>query len=321
MVNKKVSIVILNYKNWQDTVECLQSVVNITYQPWRVIIVDNDSQNDSLTRVEAWLAGHAHVSLMLTREQAESGPFLDHGFVLIQSEANRGYAAGNNIGIRWAIRAGDPYILILNNDTVVEKEFLEPLVELLEMNTTCALVGPKIVDSDGNIDRNCARRRPEMGDYFFRLSIWGRLFPDNRWHRKHYYIGEYAYNEPRQVDLISGSCMLIRAVVIKQVGLLDEKTFLFLEEPILHEKLRSVNKSTYIAPQSLIIHKGSCSTKKMLSLFIVRKLMESREYYLKVYRNYPLWFILFQRINNKLYCFISLLKHYCFKIKKRGYFH
>jgi len=107
---------------------------------------------------------------MLTREQSENIDHINEHFVLIQSDSNRGYAAGNNIGIRCAIRAGDEYVLILNNDTLVEKDFLEPLVRFMDANSSVALVGPKIVDLDGNTDKNCARRRPEMMDYFFE---WG----------------------------------------------------------------------------------------------------------------------------------------------------
>lgn len=251
----------------------------------------------------------------MTQAQSENAPWIEARTVLIQSDSNHGYATGNNIGIRWAIRAGDKYVLILNNDTLVEKDFLEPLVGFLDTNPHTALVGPKIVDLDGNIDRNCARRRPEIGNYFFRVGLFGRFFPNNRWCRKHYYIGEYDYQTPRQVDLISGSCMLMGTDIVKKIGLLDEKTFLFLEEFILHEKLRSLNKTTYIVPQSQILHKGSQATKKIPSPFVMKKSHESLHYYLRYYRNYPEWFVRIQTFCNWLsYCMV-LLKYYCLKAR------
>lgn len=315
-MKKKVAIVILNYKNWQDTIECLQTVLNITYSPFRVIVVDNDSQNDSLAHIESWLKRYSRECLLLTQEQSEHGAFIDHSFVLHQSVSNRGYAAGNNIGIRWAIRAGDEYVLILNNDTLVEKDFLEPLVDFLDNHPSTAMVGPKIVDLDGNIDRSGARRRPEIGDYFFRVGLFGKFFPSNRWHRKHYYVGEHDYHTTRQVDVISGSCMLMRTEVIKRAGLLDEKTFLYLEEFILHEKLRSLNKTTYIVPKSQIVHKGGQSTKKAPSLFALRKSIESLYHYLRFYRNYPVWFVQVLLFSQRLdYCMLKL-KYFCLKRRR-----
>lgn len=283
-----VSIVILNYKNWQDTLECLASVFEITYRPYRVIVVDNDSQNGSLDEIEKWLAVRRIQPLRLTQQQSEIDNFDDNPLVLIQSTANRGYSAGNNIGIRWAIRAGSPYVMILNNDTIVQKDFLAPLAEFLDNNPDTAMVGPKILDLDGNIDRNCARRRSGLRNYMFRMSIWSKLLPGNYWYRRYYYTGEYDFSAPRQVDVISGSCMLIRSIVLQQIGLLDENTFLFLEEFILSEQLRRIGMQTYIVPSGTIIHKSGQTIKKQNNLAMLKISKESLRYYLKEYKRYGL---------------------------------
>jgi GT2 family glycosyltransferase len=303
-----VSIVVLNYKNWQDTIECLNSLSNITYHSFRVIVVDNDSKNDSLAYIGNWLTKKSKKWLMLTRQRSENIDHINEDFVLIQSDSNCGYAAGNNIGIRCAIRADDKYVLILNNDTLVEKNFLEPLVDFLDSNPSVGMVGPKIVDVDGSIDKNCARRRPEMIDYLFIVDLFAKLFPNNRWLHKHYYIGEYDYQTPRLVDIISGACMLLRTDIIKEIGLLDEKTFLYLEELILHEKLRLLNKSTYIVPQSKIVHKGGNTTNIIPSSFIMQTLQESRQYYFRSYRHFSAWFLYIQKFLNNIYFFMKLLK-------------
>ena len=101
---------------------------------------------------------------------------------------------------------------------------------------------------------------------------------------------------------------LIRTDIIKEIGLLDEKTFLYLEELILHEKLRVLNKSTYIVPQSKIVHKGGKTTNIIPSSFIMQTLQESRQYYFRSYRHFSAWFLYSQKFLNNIYFFMKLLK-------------
>lgn len=287
LMGKKVSIIVLNYRNWQDTVECLASLFDISYQPYRVIVVDNDSQNGSLQQIEEWLSVRDIVPLRLTQEQSEKGDFDDNHVVLIQASSNRGYSSGNNIGLRWAMRAKDEYALILNNDTVVDKHFLEPLVDFLDARLDAAAVGPRITDSDGNLDVNCARKRPTTAGYLFRFGIINILFPRNRWALEHYYFGEYGFDDPKEVDILSGSCLLIRLEIIRKMNYLDEGTFLFLEEFILSENIRSFGKKSFCIPTSRITHKKGSSVKSKPSLFVFKKGIESCRYYLTKYRGVP----------------------------------
>ncbi len=287
LVEHKIAIVILNYKNWQDTVECLMSVIDVTYRPYRIIVVDNDSQNSSLTHICDYLKQQGKDYLLLTQEQSEVDEVVYHPLVLIQSKSNRGYAAGNNIGIRWAVRSNDDYIMILNNDTIVQRDFLEPLADFLNSHQDAAMVGPKILDSNGRIDRNCARRRPVLREYLFRFGLLKKLFPRNKWVLRHYYIGEYDFNAPREVDVLAGSCMMIRSSIIQRMNYLDETTFLYLEEFILSEKLKNLHKKVFINPDSVITHKQGASVKNEPSLFILKKGIESFYYYLTKYRRVP----------------------------------
>lgn len=306
-MGKKVSIVILNYKNRQDTLECLRTVLGISYSSCRVIVVDNDSQNDSLVHIGKWLTEQDRDFLPLTQEQSENADFVDHPLVLIQSASNRGYAAGNNIGIRWAVRAGDEYVLILNNDTLVEKGFLEPLADFLDTDPASAMAGPKILDPDGDIDHNCARRRTTLVGFFFRFGIIKILCPRNKWVREHYYTGEYDFKNPREVDVLAGSCMLIRLEVLKQIDFLDEATFLFLEEFILCEKMRSLQKKAFIVPASVITHEKGSSVKSSPSPFVLKKEIDSFYYYLTEYRHVP-FFLAHIILSHKYlrYCFCKI---------------
>lgn len=258
-----IYITILNYKNYVDTIECVHTVESINYQNYRIVIVDNNSGNGS--------------------EEILRKNFPHH--IFIQTRSNRGYAAGNNAGIKIALKAGADYVLILNNDTKVKQDFLDKLVAYAESNLNVGVLGPKIIDESGNLDITCARRRPTFADYFWRIGPGKRLIPNNRWIRAHYYIDEYDFNGVKEVDIISGSCMLIRCELLQKIGLLDEKTFLFLEEFILHEKVRKTKYSTVIVPDSVIVHKrhASITGKKYRATW---ESFKSLNYYLWYYRNF-----------------------------------
>ena len=283
---KKIGIVILNYKNWQDTIECLQSVRELTYNNTDIIVVDNDSQNDSLSHIHQWLSDQRISHVLITDCEIDTSATLAEKTILLQSSSNRGYAAGNNLGIRVALARGADYILILNNDTLVEKGFLEPLVNYAETHEKVAGIGPKIVDQEGNIDPTCVRRRPTMGDYFFRLGMGKVLFPNNRWIRRHTYRGEYSFDHPKEIEVLPGCCMLIKSRVFQELGLLDENTFLFLEEAILYEKLHGAGLVSAVVPESCIIHKHGQSTATMTSAFLRNAIRASLRYYLRHYRGY-----------------------------------
>jgi GT2 family glycosyltransferase len=281
-----IAIVILNYKNWQDTVECLDSVMKITYQNYRVIVVDNDSQNDSIAQIGVWLKQHSQEYLLRTQEESENGEFIDHPLVLIQSASNRGYAAGNNVGIRWAIRAGDEYILILNNDTMVERNFLEPLIGFLDTHPTTAIVGPLLKGPEGNIHYTSARKQPTFWDYFFRFGFGKTFWLNNPWCRSEWYFKNKDTSFPFEIEVFSGSCALIRADFLKTIGLLDENTFLFAEEYILSEQAKCSQKNIYLIPASSVIHKHGQSISQRPSLAMQQRALESHSHYLRHYRHF-----------------------------------
>ncbi len=281
----QVGIVVLNYRNWADTVACLRSLAAATYPRTFVVVVDNDSGNDSLARIRADLAERGAVCDAVAERDLDAVGERRAPVLLVQASANRGYAAGNNLGIRAALARGCDYVLILNNDTAVEPGFLEPLVEYAETHPRLGATGPKVVAPDGHVEPACARRRPDLLYYFFGDGFLRRLFPRNRWRRRHFYEGEYAYDVPREVDVLSGSCLLVRSAALAQIGLLDENTFLYLEEFILHEKMRAAGWAQAIVPASVVVHKGGCSTGQAVPERIRQAKQESRRYYLTRYRH------------------------------------
>ena len=115
--NPKISIVILNWNGFADTIDCLISLSKCTYSNFDVILIDNNSNDESVSIIKKWLTE--------TRFQ---------NLIFIENEENYGFAKGNNIGIDIALKNNSDFILLLNNDTVVESDFLIELLNFYNQN-------------------------------------------------------------------------------------------------------------------------------------------------------------------------------------------
>jgi GT2 family glycosyltransferase len=263
MVNPRVAIIILNWNGWLDTIECIESVYQITYQNYQVIVVDNNSSDDSIKKIEDYSKGELSVESKFFNYTPHNQPIeivqLDEDFkynkdlindkplILIKNKDNYGFAEGNNIGIRFALKNLNPdYILLLNNDTVVDKDFLMPLVLEGEKNKKTGFLGPKIYYYDnpniiwcvgGKIDWKFARG----------LHIGINTIDNGQ------------YEERKNFDYISGSSLLIKREVIDNVGLLDKNYFLYFEETDLAFRAKEKGYESLYVPNSKIWHKISKS--------------------------------------------------------------
>jgi len=162
----EVAIIILNWNHYEDTIECLKSLQQLIYSDYQIILVDNGSNDDSVSRIKEWASEHISrraisvdfgkeeqviQSLVIDRKAGEaqedtelafhsfpSSPNLisNRKLILIEARENLGFAAGCNVGIRLAISLNYKYVLLLNNDTVVNPDFLSVMVELPPKNWT-----------------------------------------------------------------------------------------------------------------------------------------------------------------------------------------
>jgi GT2 family glycosyltransferase len=167
--NPKVSVIILNWNGWKDTIECLESLYQIDYPNYDIVLVDNDSKDDSIQRIMDYCKGKLKQKspfynynpknkpiqiFEYTKEETEKNLQTNKSeyqelpsnkkLILIKNDKNYGFAEGNNIGIRYSLNTlNSHYILLLNNDTVVEKHFLTEMVETGENDDKIAVIGPK----------------------------------------------------------------------------------------------------------------------------------------------------------------------------------
>ena len=279
------SIIILNYNNSSDTINCIKSVLQYNTYPVKFIVVDNGSPNPSvIEELDSFL-----------KETFQDDYFKVDEFMLMQSQNlpkatflvsknNDGYAVGNNKGLKLAYADSSiDKVLILNNDILFIEDFLPKLSEKLKTLPDAAIVSPLLLKRDKKeIDYTCARLSVGITEmiyqnicYTFRKSTNIDL---NRC---------ILYKEPKflteqsvQIDLPSGSCMLFYKKMFERIGSFDPGTFLYYEEDILYQKINKERLINYICPQLRCVHLGAASTKKVkFSYASFLKSRESQRYY------------------------------------------
>lgn len=273
-----VTVIILNWNCWEDTIECLESLYRVSYLNFEIIVVDNGSEDDSRTRIREYCRGELEPEsefseydfnckpielTTYTKEDLSSDvecnfPTAEPSLTLIENEENLGYTGGNNVGIRFALDAGDPeHLLLLNSDTVVDTEFLTELVAAAEKEENVGFVGPKIYFyAYGEKDRRNVIQYAGATH-----NLW-------RFQPRHFGMGEIDcghYDEDTETEYVHGSCMLVRTAMIKEIGLLDDEFFSFREENDWAMRGWKHGWKSVYAPQSKIWHKGSGGPTEELS--------------------------------------------------------
>jgi GT2 family glycosyltransferase len=257
MDSPSVYIVVLNWNGWKDTIKCIDSLQKTSYSNIFTIIVDNASTDESYIQISEYLKEKNSVLLM-------------------QNKINSGFAAGNNIGIKYAISKNADYIFILNNDTIVDRNCIDNLVKYAENNKKCGLLGPKIYDLGTLNYRQWAVRQ--------RLNIWsilGIMTPFRRliYQTQIYKSFFYTKDQPSLVYAIPGSAMFFRAKVLESIDLFDEYTFLYWEEYIIAEKLLAIDLMTTLVPSAIIWHHLSASISKIGPRIFIENVRSERYFY------------------------------------------
>jgi GT2 family glycosyltransferase len=220
LIHPKVSIIILNWNGLEDTIECLESLTKITYLNYEVIIVDNGSEGNDVEVLQNRFGSYVHI---------------------IRNDRNYGFAEGNNIGMRYALKGEGEYVLLLNNDTIVAPDFLTELIKVAESDSKIGLLGPKV--------------------YFYHEPnrIWfagGRISllaaSSVQGYRQ---VDKGQFDKVDRIDFVTGSCVLIRRVVLKSIGLFDPIYFFAIEDVDLCLRAIRARFINVFVPNSKIWHK------------------------------------------------------------------
>jgi GT2 family glycosyltransferase len=229
---RKTAIVILNWNSYEDTYECIKSLEGLDFKDFHVFLVDNNSIDKSFERLT---------------DDLKKGKF-KVGLTLIQTGDNLGFAGGNNVGIKEAIKQGFEFFWLLNNDTIVDPQALSSLVNTMDKETTIGIIGSKIL-------------------YYGTNKIWFAGGKINRFtgETKHIGIGEEdlgQYNKLKTVDYITGCSLFFKAELINTTGLMCEDYFLYYEETDWNIRAKKDNWTIIYQPESVVYHKVSATVNR-----------------------------------------------------------
>ncbi len=222
-----VAIILVNWNGYAFSQACLNSLNRIDFPNYQVVLVDNASEENEGER--------------LLTEFPE--------IHLIQSEKNRGFTGGNNLGIQWAVDQGFPHVLLLNNDTEVEPDFLSELMKPFRRNEKVGAVQPlitfltekeKIWSAGGKWNSILGRAITIGGNKSLKTS---------------------SLND-QKMDWATGCAFLVSAEIIRDVGMLDDRFFTYFEDVDWSLRIREKGHQIHFCPQSRVYHEAGASSKK-----------------------------------------------------------
>lgn len=299
-MNKKVYIVLLNYNNSQDSIECLESVLKLDYNNYQIIIIDNSETLQYFKELQSWAEGNTVLEETLFKnliEPLEKKPlaFLsiqEKDFLLesktekilfVKAEQNKGFAAGNNLALRYILKQKEPdcYIWLLNNDTVVEKNILTNIISEIEKQDILDL---KIIYGTPLLEYDNPNKVQSLGGiYHPKTGLTTHLGEGILMNEAMLKFDKIVKN----VSYPVGASMIIKYRDLESIGLLSEDYFLFYEEIDWVSGAKQNGGSVKILPAFGIYHKQGNSTKskinKQKSEFIDLVSMNSRITFAKKY--------------------------------------
>ncbi|MBI5229333.1 glycosyltransferase family 2 protein [Candidatus Micrarchaeota archaeon] len=227
-----VSIVVLNWNNERDTIECLNSLKKLDYPLFEVILVDNGSKHESVEKLTEYVNDRKNKGLKIA---------------LVENKENEGFAGGNNRGIELALAHGAEYVMFLNNDATVDPNAIGELVNEMEQKDGTGIAGSKIYYYD----------KPDMiwsaggtiNWFIGKGSTRGRRETDER-----------QYDKVEEVDQVIGCAMMVKRGVFDAIGFLDETYFSYYEETQFCARARKKGYAIYYVPSSIVYHKVAKST-------------------------------------------------------------
>lgn len=237
---QKVSFVILNYNGKDNTIECLRSIENTVLPKdtkMEIIVVDNASIDNSLQSIKEQFPNVA----------------------IIANKENTGYSKGNNIGIRYALENGADFIIIMNNDTIVDKNLITEFLKSAEKDKSIGIVVPKIYFAKGFEFHKDKYKEEDKGKvlwYAGGIMDWANVLGH---HGGVDEVDKGQYNREEKTEFATGCCMLVKRDVFTKIGLFNEKYFLYYEDNDFSQKAKKAGYGIIYSPKAIIWHKNAAS--------------------------------------------------------------
>lgn len=246
-----VAVILLNWRNSSDTIAAVESLLNTTgASDFRVVVCDNASNDGSEEKFISWARLHPDLAIEALIDESDSSETICNAFskqvVFVATGSNLGFAGGNNVGVRLAMRAANfDYFWFLNNDCLVEPNAMSALLARMEQDPEVGICGALL-------------RYVEPGD---RVQAYGGA-THNPWSGRARYVGHWATpGQPhsrveveKAMNYVCGASMFVRRSVIERVGLMAEDYFLFFEELDWAERSKKIYRLGY-CPEAVVYHK------------------------------------------------------------------
>lgn len=231
-----LSIILVNWNTREILRNCLQSIYTYTLGlPFEVFVVDNGSSDGSAQMVQ------------------ENYPQA----ILLANSDNKGFAAANNQAL--ALARGD-YVLLLNSDTYLIDNSLLKAVEFAKRHPEAGMIGCRVLNADGTLQPTCFQY-PSLLNLFLQAFYFPKLFPRSRFFGRER-MTWWKRDDIREVQVITGCFLLVRAEVIRQIGFLDESFFMYGEETDWCYRARRAGWKLLFTPEACIVHLGGASSRQ-----------------------------------------------------------
>ena len=255
---EKVGVIIVNYNNYQKTIETCLSLISYSYSFENLLIIDNGSKDDSFNRLNKYFSFSKNV-------------------IFLHNDNNLGYAQAVNLGIDYFSKLNFKYCLISNNDIIYNYNPFPTMLKNFEIFPNLAVVGPKVFNTKGKIQHSSRIYEP----YF--LELFGFFSNPKKLH-------EGKLKNPQVVYSVSGCSMMISIPIFVRLGLFDKNTFLYNEENIISYILSQNGFLTVFEPNISIIHAHG-STSGNHNMFVNKNFLISSVYYWYRYKKTHILFI------------------------------
>lgn len=252
---RSVSVSVLNFNGEKNTLECVESLKKIDTSKLKlnIIVIDNGS---------------------VKKLDLKDGQWGNTSLKVIRNEKNLGFSGGQNIGIEYALKKGSDFIVILNNDTYVEKNFLEKLLRVADKDEKIGILVPKIYFAPGYEFHKGKYKKEEQGRVFWYAGgemDWNNVIGH---HRGVDEVDRGQYETTQETELTTGCCMLIKKEVFEKIGLFDDKYYLYYEDADLSMRAKKKGFKIVYVPSSIIWHKNAGSAggsgSKLQDYYITR---------------------------------------------------
>lgn len=297
-----VGIVLLEYNNSKDTINCIDSILKFNTYPIKFFIVDNASPNKSnVIDITNYIKQKYNDKFQIIKYDGKPSTYLE--FNLILNNVNLGYANGNNAGLNHLYNDKDiEYVLILNPDIIFIEDIIGRLVFDYKNLKSVGIVSP-LLYKNGKccIDFNCARKQPTVNNLILSKIPFD---PFKTKTQNKILINLNLKIIP--IELPSGSCMLLSKTLMNKLGGFDRNTFLYFEENILFEKIKILGLQNYLDLTIHCIHVGGTTTNQIKSLTIIRHDIRSTKYFINTYKKPNI----IQKFFLNLTCSLKIIYYY-----------